>query len=309
MNSSERTWVFEPVLASPLDGELDGPAWDGERLLICQPDRNEILRVDPSTGAIERFRHSTCGTRGLALGPDGRLYGAQARSRRVVWFEESGATYSLNAMLEGRRHNDPQDLVVDGAGHIWFSDDWTEASTGGPVGWPPLDHRSVLRLTRTAETDDRIGDWALERMTYDTVAPHGLGLDRARAMLYLTDRGDVSTPPTLRAYSIEGDRLGPGRIVHDFAAEAGDRTIGDVPGGLCVDAGGRIIVAVGGGPGGGAGSVAVFEPIGRLAGSHPVPAGTPTNCALGGPDGRMLYVSTAEGAIFSAAVREPRAEL
>src|SRR3990172_5865999 len=102
-------------------------------------------------------------------------------------------------MLDGRRHNEPQDLGVDRAGQVWFSDDWTAESVVGPVGWPPLDHRSILRLSRISETDDRFGDWHLERMTVDTHRPHGLALAPDEHTLYVTDRGAGADPPaTLR---------------------------------------------------------------------------------------------------------------
>jgi sugar lactone lactonase YvrE len=306
-------WRFEAVPGRPLDGPLDGPVWDGAALLVCRPDANEIVRIDPTTGAIELFRQSSVGTRGLAFGPDGRLYGAQARARRVVWFDSSGRTFYLEAMLEGHRHNDPQDLAVDRAGRIWFTDDWTETSTGGPVGWPALDHRSVLRLTQESETDDGIGTWALERTTHDTTGPRGIAFDPEETTLYVSDRGDgAGAPATLRGYPLEGTGLGSVRVLHTFGSagasgdpRAGDVALGDTPGGLCVAADGRIIVAVADSSGRRPSAAAVFEPDGRLAAVHAIPAGTATNVTLGGAERRTLYVTTSEGRLWRVDPTDP----
>jgi gluconolactonase len=281
-----------PVPGSPFGGRLDGPVWDGQALLFCRVEANEIHRFDPVTGLTTRLRHSTSATRGLAFGPDGRLFGAQARSRRVVWYEAGGATFYLNAMLDGGRHNEPQDLVVDAAGRIWFSDDWTEESVIGPVGWPPLDHCSVLRLRQTAETEDRIGTWVVERMTVDTQAPRGLALSADQSSLYVVDRGDgTAVPATLRAYPIADAGLGQVSVIVDFGLANGD----DGPHGLAVCANGRLAVAVGRlsdarGP-----AVEVYDTDGQLLQRLDVGGGVPTNCAFGGPGLRTLYVTTSDG--------------
>ena len=114
------------------------PAWRG---------RNEIHRWDAATGAASVVRSATNRTRGLALGGDGRLFGAQSRARRVMWLSADGAAFYLEAMLDGERHNDPQDLVVDAESRVWFTDRHTDSTIPGPVGYPPMAHNSVLRLT------------------------------------------------------------------------------------------------------------------------------------------------------------------
>lgn len=299
-----RPWQFEPVTEDPVGGVLDGPVWDGEGLLLCSVNSNEILRFDPTTRSAERVRHSTSATRGLAIGPDGRLFGAQGKSRRVVWYEAGGATFYLNAMLDGRRHGDPQDLIVDRLGRIWFSDGWTADSIGGPVGWPAPDHRSILRLTRVAETDDGIGDWRLERMTHDTLGPRGVALSPDHTTLYITDGGDgLAAPPTLRAYPLTDTGLGPASILHVFEADGDSGMVaepGAGPHGLCVDADGRLLVAIGGSAGGTEPAIEVFESDGLPLGRHPIPAGAPTNCTFGGNDMETLFVTTMDGQLLGA---------
>jgi gluconolactonase len=292
-------WRFERIEGSP-DGRLDGPAWDGTALLLSVVDRNEIHRYDPATGSFVRLRHSTSANAGLAIGPDGRLFGAQGASRRVVWYEAGGATYHLEAMLDGRRHGEPRDLVVDAAGPVWFTDDWTSESVVGPVGWPPPEQRSVLRLRCTAATTDGIGDWTLERMTTDTLHPHGIGLAPDGRTLYVTDRGNPpAQAPTLRAYPLEDEGLGDATVLTfelgEVSPAGGDGELAldpRGPRGLAVASDGRLVVAVGPATDGNEPALLVLDPAGVVEARHAVPDAIPTNVAFGGADRATLYVTT-----------------
>jgi gluconolactonase len=274
------------------DDVLDGPVWDGSGVLFCAVRRSEIHRWDARTGEVALLRAVTVRTRGLAFAPDGRLYGAQSRARRVVWFSRDGGTYYLNAMLDGQRHNDPQDLVVDRAGRIWFSDRYTQDSIAGPVGFPPLGHNSVLRLTERGRPDgDGIGEWTLERMTFDTTWPSGVALSPDERTLYVVDgTGSVADPSVLKAYEFnEPGPLGaaqPLRVIGE----------GERVGGCCTDVHGVVALAVSNGA---SGRVELIDPSGAVVASHDVP-GQPTNCCFGGDQLRTLFVTTGGGQLLSS---------
>jgi gluconolactonase len=295
------TSAFVDIAGSPFEGETDGPAWDGTALLFSRPAANEIMRFDPVARRTERLRHSTAGNRGLAVGPDGRLYGAQSRSRRVVWYAADGRTFLLNPMLDGERQNEPQHLAVDASGRIWFSDDWSVEASGGPVGWPPLDHRSILRLSRAAETDDGIGDWTLERMTWDTLAPRGIALSPDGSTLYVTDRGaGADSGPSLRSYPITAEGLGPGRIV-ELTRPNGDAA--GTPDGLACAEDGRLFVVVRS-TAGSRSTVLTLGREGTVTGQLTLPHVQPTGCAVGGADGSTLFVTTSEGRVLQTRMGE-----
>ena len=293
------TLTFSPV--GPGLGEaLDGPAWDGGGLLFCVAGRNEIRRWDETTGATSVVRSATNRTRGLALGPDGRLFGAQSRARRVMWLSADGGAFYLEAMLDGERHNDPQDLVVDAGSRVWFTDRHTDSTIPGPVGYPPLGHNSVLRLEETGPRGagtsgtGTAGGWRLERMTFDTTGPGGIALSPDEGTLYVIDGLDAPAAATsLRSYAIdEAGLLGPGALLHSFAP-------GDLVGGLCTDALGRVHVAVQAAAGDAIGRIDVLSPSGALAESHPLQA-SPTNCCFGGEGSAEPFVTTAEGVLLAA---------
>jgi len=282
------SWTFEAIGPAYPD-PLDGPVWDGDGLLFCRPAKNEILRWDPADGSVRVARANSVRTTGLALAADGRLFGAQSRARRVVEYTRDGAAYYLNAMLDGRRHGDPHDLVVDRAGRVWFSDRHDAETIPGPVGFPPPDHCSILRLERDAEA------WVVRRMTFDTLEPHGLAFSPDERTLYVADGCELpGVPRELRAYPVAGDgTLGPVRRLHTFAAEHRG------PAGLAVDAAGTILVAAGSRRGGPGPLIYEFAPTGRVIGTHAVPADDPTNCAFGGPDRGVLFVTTGAGQLFA----------
>lgn len=294
--------VMERTPVGPrFDDILDGPVWDGSGLLFCCVRRSEVHRWDATTGDTVLFRHATVRTRGLAFAPDGRLYAAQSRARRVVWLTDDGGTYYLNATLDGQRHNDPQDLVIDGAGRIWFSDRYTDDSIPGPVGYRPLPHFSVLRLRELARPDaGGLSEWELERMTFDTTSPGGIAMSRDEQTLYVADgAGSTSDPSRLKAYLIgQSDNLGSPTVLHEFAD--GERAAG-----MCTDALGHIVVTVVAGAPDRTGSVVTFDSAGDLVESHDLPD-IPTNCCFGAAELRTLFITTAGGQIYASKASVPQ---
>ncbi len=291
------TWEARVVFEAPGE-QLDGLAWDGEALLVCNLSRNEILRVDPSAGTSECFRPHSVRTSALAFAPDGRLFGIQG-SRRVVHFDDDGSTYITNIMLDGQRHNQPRALVIDAASRIWFSDPLVPGIPTGPAHLPPLDHGSVLRLDRSRSAErETFGEWLLRRASYDTAEPGALAIAPDGQRLYVMEERAPGGHGELRSYPIgDSGELGAYDVLHVFGVDHRGRQPGIAS--MCVDRDGNV-VAVGGEDGRGPGAlVSVFTPAGRVVRTEPVPHGRPTSCAFGGDALDALFVATANGAVVS----------
>lgn len=297
-------WEWQ-LVAGPYNATTEGPVWDGRGLLFSVIPRNEIHRYDPNTNETTVFRKFTNHTNGLAFSPSGELYGCQSGSRRIVRLNKDGSTTPMPYLLDDRYHNQPNDLVVDSKGRVWFSDPYEygqDTPSRGPQPHPVVDHGSILRLepTNGAPALLPVLGWRLTRITFDTLNPNGLALSPDERTLYVAETSLKETGiRELRAYPILDDAgtLGPYRVLHDFGS--GDHR-GRFRGvdGMTVDAEGNILACAGREGAGPGPAVYVFSPTGRVLATHPVPADRPTNCAFGGPDLTELYLTTIGGHLF-----------
>src|SRR5690606_32945584 len=75
-----------------------------------------VLRHDVASGETTTFASEVGGTSGLMFGPDGKLYGSQIRSGRVVRFSDSGEVEVIAEEIGGN------DLAVAKNGDIYTTD-------------------------------------------------------------------------------------------------------------------------------------------------------------------------------------------
>lgn len=277
-------WTWE-LLAGPAT-ITEGPAWDGAALWFTAIAENEIRRYDPSTGTISTVYRDTGAANGLAFGPDGSLYACAGGDRAVVRYAPGGGRTVLSDRFEGKRLNSPNDLVLDAAGGVWF----TDPRYGDDHADRELDHDSVYRIAPPAAG---AGPWSIRRLTVDTTRPNGLLLAPDERTLYVAQSDYApGSVRQLRAYPIGADgALGPPAVLHDFGPARGID-------GMCWDDTGAIVAACGWELSGPGSRIAVFAPDGTLLEEHPLPAGRPTNCAFAGPDLTDLYVTTIDGRLY-----------
>lgn len=269
-----------------LDGPntiTEGPVWDGAGLIYTAILENEIRRYDPATGQISVVHRDTGEANGLQLGPDGTLYACEGGRRAVVAYDTAGHRRVLADEFDGKRLNSPNDVVIDSAGRVWF----TDPRYGEKFDDLELDHFSVFRLT---QAQDR---WSIDRVTFDTTRPNGLLFSPDESTLYVAQSDYVpEAPRQLRAYPVQADgSLGEFRVLHDFGDHRGID-------GMCLDTGGNIIATCGWEVGGPGPRIAVFAPDGAVLEEALLPDGRPTNCAFGGPDLTDLYVTTITGHLY-----------
>jgi len=281
------SWKFD-LVAGPYKGRTGGLAWDGKAMLFSAVMEERIYKFDPGTGKVSEFRKYTGRTNGIAVGPNGSVFGAQEGGRRVIEFKSDGSTAPTNDLLDGQHHNQPTDIAVDSKGRVWFADAFNTLPPYGPPVYAFPDHASVLLLTRDGK------GWTLKRVTTDTRGVRALALSPDEKTLYVAEGDpDRQGPRELRAYPVQGDgSVGKPRALHEFSAS--ERGIE----GVCVDSEGNVI-AVGGSSKGGAGAlVYVFSPSGELKEKLPAPADAPTRVAFGDADLGSLYVTTEGGHLY-----------
>jgi gluconolactonase len=279
------SWHFERLTQEPI-GLTEGPAWDGSGLLFTNIPNSRILRYVPGEADFSEYQTGTNHANGLILDAEGRLYACEGGGRRIVRYEADHSVTVICDNFEGKRLNSPNDLAVDAAGRIWF----TDPRYGDNRADMELDHESVYRLDPQAD-----GSWSVTRMTYDTTAPNGLLVAPDMKTLYVAQSkyGD-GQKRELRAYPILDDgSLGEYAVLHNFYPHRGID-------GMCFDSEGNIVATAGWEISGPGGMIYVFAPNGRVLETHPVPVDRPTNCTFGGADLRTLYVTSIDGQLLVA---------
>jgi gluconolactonase len=288
-------WTFEKV-AGPFQGAMGGVLWTGSQLLFSAVDEACIKQYDPCTGTTSSFRSYTARVNGLAVHPDGRLFACQEGARRIIQYLPDGTCETTGFKLDGKFHNYPNDIAIDSAARIWFTDPHSTVLAFGPQLFPPLEHQSVLRL----HLNDR-HLWVMERMTFDTVSPRALLLSADEKTLYVAD-GDAKrrTARELRAYPVLADgSLGVHRVLYACGADV--RGLHRGIEGLALDAQGNVVACMGSGESGPGPSICVFSPEGRLLETHAFPGGAPVRCGFGDAGLHSLYVTAEDGGLYRAA--------
>jgi gluconolactonase len=284
------TWEFEKV-AGPYRGRTGGLAWDGKAMLFSAVQEERILRFDPGTGKADVFRNYTGRTNGIAVAADGSVFGAQEGGRRVIQFLKDGSTAPTNELLDGKHHNQPTDVIVDGKGRVWIADPYNGAPPYGPPVFPFLDHASVLRLDPAGPRE-----WKLTRVTHDTIGPRSVLLSADEKTLYVAD-GDVDRGDTCQLFACQvkpDGSVGPGKpLVTFMAVERGIE-------GMCLDSEGNIIACAGRKKSGAGPVIYVISASGTIIETHTAPADMPMRCAFGDAGLTSLYVTAGDGGLYRA---------
>ena len=133
-------------------------------------------------------------------------------------------------------------------------------------------------------------------MTSDTTRPNGLLLSFDERTLFVAQSDYTpSDARQLRAYPVLDDgTLGQPTVLHDFGAHRGID-------GMCFDTDGNIVATCGWEVSGPGPRITVFAPDGTVLEEHPLPDGRPTNCAFGGPNLDVLYITSISGHLYRVA--------
>ena len=260
---------------------VEGPVWDKQSrgLLFSDIPNNVINRWDAEAKEVTTFMKRAGydgpktdserepGTNGLIFDHQGALIACDHGNRRLYRLNSDGSKTTLIDRFEGKRFNSPNDLVIDKAQNIYFTDP--------PYGLADKSKREiewhgVYRLTPAGN---------VTLLTKEFSRPNGIGLSPDEKTLYVA-QSDKARPIFQSFPILEDGTLGEGKLLFDANPLTADPGL---PDGMAVDQKGNLWAT---GPGG----VLIISPEGKLLGR--IMMSKPTaNCAFG-DDGSTLYITS-----------------
>ncbi len=260
-----------------LEGEFtEGPAPAADGTLLFSDIGSRIMKYDPASKKVSVFREPSGKANGLMFDPQGRLVACEGAGpggeRRITITGPNGKVRTLADAYEGKRFNSPNDLAINTAGDVYFTDPRY-------VGGEPrdLDFEGVFLVKPDGKVS--IATRAVEK-------PNGILVAPDQKTVYVADHNsDPLGAHTLLAFDVAGDgKLVNKRLLFDF----GPRKRGID--GMTLDRDGNIYATAGSD---GEAGVYVFSPAGKPLAFLPTP-GDPTNCVFGiGEQAKTLYVTAA----------------
>lgn len=255
--------VFERRVIAGGFGFVEGPRWRDGRLWFSDMGAKLVRTVDLD-GNVEEIVHVDARPSGLGWLPDGRLLVVAMNDKKVLRLEADG-TLSDHADLSELATAPCNDMVVDGRGNAY-------------VGNPGYDMRNPPDPLPAAELVLVRPDGSAEVVDRQLVFPNGPVVTPDDRTLIVAE----TMGRRLTAFTIEDDgRLSDRRLFADLGDRGPDGIALDAEG--CVwfaDAFGDACVRVREG-----GEVTDVIETGRGCFA----------CALGGPDGRALFLLVGDG--------------
>lgn len=281
-------------------GAGEGPAWHPKLGLLTSGEGN-INRRAPTGNRSVWFRDA--GSNGLSFDKQGDLVICQSAQRRLVRRLQDGSLQVLADHYQNMRFNTPNDLVIDAAGRIYFTD-------------PRYGDRSSIEMRddsgRQVEGVYRVDpDGRIARIiTHEVDRPNGIAITTDNRYLFVADNNNNTRGGARKLWRFNLTPDGnvdaaTQRLIYDWGSTRG-------PDGLKLDTAGRLYVAAGlnrpnlpyetaDPPTAG---IYVFSPAGELLEFVAIPRDETTNCAFGGADGKTLFV-TAGGTLWSIRTTTP----
>lgn len=239
----------------------EGPLWRGDHLLFTDLDLGVIERLDPP-GGLSTHRIASNEANGLALTPAGHLLAAERNPSRISIDDGTGPVTWVDE-IDGSGFNAPNDLAVRSDGVVYLTD-----PTYGMVGGSALGYNGLFRVVPGGPPTVHV-EW---QGTQGTNQPNGVVLSPDASRLFVTD----TQQGNLLVWNVNGD----GSLDFVDVVDSGLTT----PDGMCVGPEGNLWVATWGN------TLEVYSLDGAYWGSLAVPRSA-TNCAFGGAEGRVLYVT------------------
>jgi gluconolactonase len=267
---------------------MEGPVWRGHDgvLIFSDIPGDRLYSFDPRSGAVEIFRSPSNKTNGNCLDREGRLLSCEHATSRLVRQEPDGRMTMLASHYGGLELNNPNDVVVDSSGRLYFTDPPYDRYAGEGallgVGIPRAEQQPVRGVYRV---DPQGG--SIIRIVEDFEERNGLCLAENGAALFIND----TARRHIRRFEVRQEGVSGGEV---WALLEGDEL--GVPDGMKVDVEGNLFCT---GPGG----LHVFAPNGQILGVIHVPE-VAGNFNWGDADRKTLYIC-ATSSLFSCRTLVP----
>jgi gluconolactonase len=247
-------------------GFTEGPAPDGlGNLYFSDITNNRIHKLD-AAGKLTVFRENSNSSNGLMVNAKGEVVACEMKGQVVALSPDGKERWVIASEYRGVRFNAPNDLVIDRAGGIYFTDPQYGA---GPKPWP-----QKIRTFYYVAHDGRV----TRLLDEDLPNPNGIILSPDEKTLYVFPTDD----PKMLAFTVKSPGVIADRRVFGTLKLKGGKGTGGADG-VTIDTRGNVYVTSELG-------VQVFDPAGKYLGVIEFPE-QPANCEFGGPDLKTLYVT------------------
>lgn len=247
----------------------EGPAADAHgNVYFTDIPANKIYKVDLDD-KLSTFTDESNHANGLMFNAAGDLVACEMDGQLAVWDVETGKRKVLVPKHDGKRFNAPNDLVIDRAGGIYFTDPHFRAPMPLPQGKMGVYY---------AKPDTATAKGSVKRLIDDLPAPNGVMLSPDEKTLYVFPSGQAE----MMAYDV----LGPGKLSEGrtfFTLKQPDGKEGTGADGVTIDVKGNLYITSQLG-------LQVVSPQGKLLGIIKVPE-KPANVAFGGAYNKTLYIT------------------
>jgi gluconolactonase len=249
----------------------EGPISDAKGNLYFSDIPNEKIHKIDAGGKLSVFRDKSNVSNGLMINAKGEIVACEMTGAIVAISADGKERRVITDKYDGKRYNAPNDLVIDKAGGVYFTDPMFRAPTPLPQG------KTCVYYVDAAGKVTRLID--------DLPNPNGVRLSPDEKTLYVFPSGQKQ----MMSYPVEGPgKIGKGKVFCELEqVKSGGNAGGD---GGTVDEKGNVYVAAGTG-------VQVFDPTGKPLGTIKFPE-QPSNCVFGGKDMKTLFV-TARTSVYS----------
>jgi len=249
----------------------EGPAADADGNVYFSDIPNEKIHKIDAGGKVSIFREKSNHANGLMVNVKGEVVACEMGGAIAAYSADGKDRRVICDKYEGKRFNAPNDLVLDNAGGVYF----TDPSFRAPMPLPQ--EKTAVYYADAAGKVTRLID--------DLPNPNGVRLSPDDTTLYVFPSGQkkMMTYPVM-----EPGKIGAGKVFCELEQPRADGNGGGDGG--AVDAKGNVYItsAIG---------LQVFDPAGKKLGTIKFPE-QPSNATFGGKDLKTLFV-TARTSVYS----------